>query len=303
MDDNTAENRPMSISRRWLIMYVALVVGMLLTSLISSIVMRISPGNVGLLVVQVLQNILAFVLPAVFVAAMARRALLADTRRWSPELSLDRPLSSGWVALVLLTYVVSLPAMNWLVAWNESLHPVVFESWFRWLEDNAQAITAQLLDIDQWWQLVVIVLVVGVVTGIGEEFFFRGGLLNPVLRCGRWRHLTIWIVALIFSASHLQFYGFVPRMLLGAWFGYLLLWSRSLWVPILAHALNNSMVVVATYLGNKGLVDAKMLDTVGTSGSFWYPWLPVASAVLWLGIWFFLHKKFGKSKLLLKENY
>lgn len=291
MVDNTTENRPMGIGKRWFILFGAFFAGLFLASLIGSMVRLITSGTAGLLVIQVVQNIVAFILPAAFVAALARRALLVDTRRWSPELALDKGLSWRWVAIVLLSYVVTLPAMNWLVAWNESIHPVIFESWFRSMETNARAITDQILDIDQWWQLVVVVLVVGVITGIGEEFIFRGGLLNPVLRYGKRHHLAIWLVAVIFSASHVQFFGFVPRMLLGAWLGYLLLWSRSLWVPILAHALNNSLVVIASFLGNLKLVDSKALDTFGVPEHGGFPWIAIGSALLWLLLWIFLNKK------------
>ena len=37
-------------------------------------------------------------------------------------------------------------------------------------------------------------------------------------------------------------------MLLGAYFGYLLIWTGSLWAPVAAHMLNNMMFVLTAWL-------------------------------------------------------
>jgi membrane protease YdiL (CAAX protease family) len=100
-----------------------------------------------------------------------------------------------------------------------------------------------------WKDLVASLFIVALVAGTGEEFFFRG-LLQRILITGWTKqpengslascpkgviHAVIWIVAFLFSAIHLQFFGFFPRLLLGAWFGYLLWWTGSIWVPVAAH--------------------------------------------------------------------
>ena len=79
-------------------------------------------------------------------------------------------------------------------------------------------------------------------------------------------HIAIWITAIIFSAVHFQFYGFIPRVLLGAFFGYLALWSGSLWLPIFAHALNNSLVVISTWLTKRNTIDID-INKIGTEYS------------------------------------
>jgi membrane protease YdiL (CAAX protease family) len=60
-------------------------------------------------------------------------------------------------------------------------------------------------------------------------------------------HVAIWVTAILFSALHMQFYGFLPRMLLGAMFGYVFYWSGSLWLPILGHFINNGSVVTLSF--------------------------------------------------------
>jgi hypothetical protein len=86
----------------------------------------------------------------------------------------------------------------------------------------------------------------------------KGILRNP--------HAAIWATAVIFSALHLQFFGFVPRMLMGAFFGYLVYWSGSLRLSIFAHALNNSLVVLNYWLYNRGFLTTN-LDNLGVGKS------------------------------------
>ena len=91
------------------------------------------------------------------------------------------------------------------------------------------------------------------------------------------------IVAIVFSAIHLQFYGFVPRMLIGVWLGYLFVWPRSLWVPIAAHALNNSMVVIFSWLTDTHRMTLD-IDHVGVPTDGQWPWLALASALGWVAL-------------------
>jgi hypothetical protein len=63
----------------------------------------------------------------------------------------------------------------------------------------------------------------------------------------RSRHLAVWVTSLIFSLVHFQFYGFLPRLFLGALLGYLFLYTGNLWIPILFHFINNATVLVMNY--------------------------------------------------------
>ena len=125
--------------------------------------------------------------------------------------------------------------------------------------------------------------------GLSEEILFRGTLQQLFLSSGLNRHLAIWITSIIFSAIHMQFFGFVPRLLLGAYFGYLLWWSRSLWLPVIIHAFNNSIVVYSTWKsgeisegGGDSSIDQWGLDS---------PMLILASAILTVFIIFRLHRE------------
>jgi membrane protease YdiL (CAAX protease family) len=101
-----------------------------------------------------------------------------------------------------------------------------------------------------------------------EELFFRGILQKVLNECVSNKHIGVWIGAALFSAFHMQFYGFLPRMLMGAYLGYLFLWSGSLWPGILAHFINNGMAVLLMWMSNRGdiKVDA---DKVGIQENEW----------------------------------
>jgi membrane protease YdiL (CAAX protease family) len=110
-------------------------------------------------------------------------------------------------------------------------------------------------------------VVIALLAAICEELFFRG-LLQKTLSEHINQHTAIWVTALIFSAVHFQFYGFLPRMLLGAAFGYMVVWSGSLWLPILAHFINNAVGVIAFFIAKKQNFNFD-IENVGAENS-WY---------------------------------
>ena len=90
-------------------------------------------------------------------------------------------------------------------------------------------------------------------------------------------HVAIWLTAVIFSAVHMQFSGFVPRMLMGALFVYMLVWTGSLWVPILLHFTNNAMAVILYFVALRQGWNMDQIDAIGTGNTLW---LGIASVVL-----------------------
>lgn len=125
-------------------------------------------------------------------------------------------------------------------------------TWMKDMEKQANELVKILLHMDNPAELLLNLLTVGVVAALGEELVFRGIVQQQLSRILQNPILGIWVTAIIFSAIHMQFVGFLPRMILGAGLGYLFYWSRSLWLPILVHFLFNSLQVVAYYfMGEK----------------------------------------------------
>ena len=96
--------------------------------------------------------------------------------------------------------------------------------------------------------LLLNLLVCALLPAVCEEFFFRGSLQQVLLRWSKNTHVAIWLTGFIFSAIHFQIDGFVARWLLGAYLGYLLVWSGSLWLPILAHFLHNALSILIAHI-------------------------------------------------------
>lgn len=247
----------------------------------------VSRPEAAVRIAAVIQDLLIFILPAVgtamVVTRLPARLLAVDTfPRWKSVLT----------ALVIL--ICSVPAMNWIIEWNKNWHlpesMAGAEMFFRQLEEGANATVELLMTGASILSLIVSVLIVGVLAGFSEELFFRGALQRILGMSRMNKHLAIWLVAFIFSAFHFQLFGFVPRMLLGAFLGYLLWWSGSLWLPVIVHIFNNTMVVIAAYCsanssdpaGNPveslGAAPASASEILLVVGSF---------AVTAAGIWFF----------------
>ncbi len=215
----------------------------------------------------VIQNIFVFMAPVVLTM------FLVAVRPWR-FIGVDTGVSRRMILMLLLVALVSIPAMNNLVAWNEAISLPDswsgFEEILRDYEASARASVESIMGGTSVADLLIGVLLMGCLTGLAEEMFFRGGLQPLLCAVLRNRHAAVWATAFIFSAVHLQFFGFFPRLLMGAFFGYLVMWTGSLWASVFAHALNNSLVVAAFWLTNRGVMtfDVNRI-AVGGSATDW----------------------------------
>ena len=271
----------MRLSRRLLLLLCLMLLGVIATSIL---LLFVPDGN--LFAMLTMQDILAFILPAVVTMAIIYR-------RPFHVMGLDRAPSWLAITIVIVFYVISLPAMNWLGEMNKAMS---LPSWMagieqamRAAEDSAAEVTQEMLNINSVGQLILCVLVVGVMAGLSEEMLFRGAMLRTMQDSRLGKHAVVWITAILFSAFHLQFYGFVPRMLLGVWLGYLFVWTGSLWVPIIAHTLNNSTVVLMSYLSNKGVIPEGFGDNLGLPAAGSFPWLATCSLIASLALAISVH--------------
>jgi len=243
-----------------------------------------------LLVMLTIQDIMVFIVPAVVAMAIFYKRPLH-------VMCLDR--APGWTAIVLviLFYIISLPAMNWLVELNKSMSLPAWmsgiEQAMQRSEEAAAETTARLLDFKSVGMLIACTLVVGFLAGLSEETLFRGAMQRTMQDSRLGTHAAVWITAIIFSAIHMQFYGFIPRMVLGLWLGYLLVWTRSLWAPIIAHTLNNTTVVVMSFLTGRGYIPEGYGDTLGLPSPGVFPWLAVASLIASLAIALWAARHYG----------
>lgn len=165
-------------------------------------------------------------------------------------------LAYGLTALVVISFM---GFNTFIIEWNANVHLPdslrVIEEWAREKENLAAEITRYLTDFDSTGLFILAIVVIAIIPAIGEELVFRGIFQKKLQDSGMNAHLAIWIAAIVFSAIHIQFFGFIPRLFLGALFGYLYWWSGDLRVPILAHFVNNGFTLALVYWYNTGTSD------------------------------------------------
>jgi uncharacterized protein len=122
------------------------------------------------------------------------------------------------------------------------------EATLKGMEESMADMVAYLTVFDTPTKLIVAIIVIAVFAGIGEELIFRGLVQRKLIKAFQNHHAAIWVAAILFSAIHMQFYGFLPRMFLGALFGYFYFWTGNIWVPIAGHIFNNTLAIVLVHL-------------------------------------------------------
>ena len=152
-------------------------------------------------------------------------------------------------------------------------------------------LTESFLNVSTFGGLVVNLIIIALLAAVGEELLFRGVILQLFVEWFKNKHLAIIISAILFSAMHIQFYGFLPRMILGILFGYIFIWSGSLWIPILLHFIFNGITVVAAYLFHKGLIQTDVESFGVTENAFL-----VLSSFLLIILLLFVIYRMGKPK-------
>ncbi len=142
-----------------------------------------------------------------------------------------------------------------------------FETWAMNKEAQLKSLTEFLTKFDSRFEFSLAFIIIAIIPAVGEELVFRGVLQNYLHKWIKNVHIAIWVSAIIFSLIHMQFYGLVPRILLGALFGYLYVISGSLWMAILGHFINNGFTVIMIYLYQKGAVDINLEDQATMSST------------------------------------
>ena len=238
-----------SASVQLLIFLLLVSAGAIFSSLLSTVYILLTQGletdmtqNPNLArAIQLIASIGTFLLPALGMAWLCS----ASPKQYLSIRGIKDPRT--WI-LTFVCMLLLTPVINLLGLLNQQMELPAFlapvEEWMRAQEDLAERLTMTLLSDNHVEAIIANLIVIALAAGITEEFLFRGALQRVIGKYTTNPHTVIWIAAALFSAFHLQFYGFLPRMLLGAYFGYLLYWGKSIWLPVFAHFTNNAVAVI-----------------------------------------------------------
>ncbi|MDP2386064.1 MAG: type II CAAX endopeptidase family protein [Bacteroidota bacterium] len=239
-------------------------------------------------VMQAVAVFFVFILPVILFSIVLRKEKMKF-------LNLGRLPKASHFFIGLLICIVALPLVSGTSVINEQMHlPASMsgvESWMR-MKEKAAGDTIALFFMDKSTSgLIINLVVVAFMAGLSEEIFFRGLIQRLFMDNKVNLHVSVWVTAILFSAIHLQFFGFIPRMLLGAVLGYLYAYTNNLWVPILAHTINNAFAVVMVFITGEITDDplSKNEQAVG------WP-LILLSTLLVIGMVLFLFKRRDKEE-------
>ncbi len=239
---------------------------------------------------QVMQSIGLFIIPP-FILAWLYHGKTAE------YLLLNKKISSVSSLYVIVLIFFLLPLVNFIGEWNNQMNFPEWlsgvEDWMKNAEDRAEEITEAFLQVNTLGGLLFNLFMIALLPAVGEELLFRGVIQRIFTQWTRNYHWGIWISAILFSALHIQFYGFVPRLLLGALFGYLLIWSGSIWLPVIAHFFNNAFAVIAMYLIDNNILNPNV-EKIGSNSESYYA--TVLSLILFVLLtWLIYRDNKGKS--------
>jgi membrane protease YdiL (CAAX protease family) len=199
----------------------------------------------GLWILQIVSTTIPlFITPILFAWIIVRQPheYLRDTPKF--------PLVLLAVAFVIMFF--SMPLIELLSNINQKMVLPQFlkfiEDWMRSTEATAQKAQDAMLKMNTIGDMLFVLAIVALFTAIAEEFLFRGCLQTIFVKWTKNKHVAVWITAFLFSAFHFEFFGFLPRMMLGVLFGYFVIYSGSIWPAVVGHFVNNGTDVVITYL-------------------------------------------------------
>lgn len=214
---------------------------------------------------QLVQSVGLFVIPPFILAWFFGGRVLR-------YLFLDRRIKWETALLTTVLMLSAIPLINLMAHLNAQISlPDSFSALEQWMirtEESAKRLTETFLQADTFMVLVYNLFLIAVIPAIGEELLFRGVIQRLFSEWTRNKHAGVWIAAILFSAMHLQFYGFIPRTLLGVLFGYLLVWSGRMWIPVLAHFVNNAAAVLVYYYIGKDKI-SEDIETLGAERGDW----------------------------------
>lgn len=260
------ENRKETPIGKSILLYLFLVIfGLLIGSLAALAIPLMGHGSISSLKWgQAISSTFLFILPPIVLYLFTRQKPFQ-------QIGFTKPNNITIMFVGIIVMFAALPIISQLTEWNENMKLPAslakLEEIIKAAEEQAQQMTEQMLAVTTFGGLVANLIVIALIAAVGEELTFRGVIQQFLTKICKNAHIAIILSAAIFSAIHFQFYGFLPRMVLGIFLGYFFYMTKSLWTSILMHFANNALAIIAYYLYHKGIIETD-IDNIGATR--WY---------------------------------
>jgi uncharacterized protein len=201
------------------------------------------PELSGVLKGELIIQFLVFFLPSMIFA------YLADPRPLS-YLGLKSPQKKSFLPITIITIVIAYFTVSFLGTLDESIVHLLPKATQKWIvsgEDNVNGMLDNILTMKSPADMIMPIFLVGILAAVGEEVFFRGILQKFFIQIFKSAWPGIIFTGFLFSAIHMQFMGFLPRMVLGIVLGALYWFSGSLFLSILGHFIFNLITLLLMY--------------------------------------------------------
>ena len=240
---------------RIFILAALLILGLIIGSVIGVIYPLVSGQDVmslnSLRFMQISSQIFTFVLPPIIYAMLIKE---------NPKESLGiKNVSYHWFIIGFVMMYAILPLNNVFAEWNaglklpESMSRI--EELIKEMYESSAVVLEKLVNVNTFGGFVINIIMIAGLAALGEELLFRSIIQTSLIKICKNAHVGIIIASAIFSFIHFDFYAFIPRLVLGMLLGYMFYYSRSIWVSMFMHFVNNATAVVIYYLNNIGVTN------------------------------------------------
>ncbi|TKK67701.1 CPBP family intramembrane metalloprotease [Ilyomonas limi] len=195
-----------------------------------------------------------FALPAFVFARIVNRRPLR-------YIGFNNHLNLRQLFIVLLLVFAALYAQSTFSELNQMIPlPDNLRNTFKHLDEQYTQQVMAMARMNNATDYILSLLMLALLPAIFEEMFFRGAMQQMFVKLFRNAFAGILLTSLIFSIAHFSFEGFLTRLFLGMMLGYIFYYGKNIWLNILAHFLNNAVVVTSIYmLSREGKLTAESM--------------------------------------------